>query len=165
MRNLKRATLAILRDPNQRNGERRKRRVISGRGSTSGCLGDLVLDDADLVDERHLLEQGPQLLLRHLLGYLPHEQLHALFSSLSPSPPLSFRHSHAQRSPSSCGRLGFRIRALPFSLSPILPSSSPRCLGGGRLMMVIIILLRGATTPTKQPFYFFFWFFKINIPI
>ncbi len=38
----------------------------------------LVLDDGDLVDDGHLLKCGEQLRLHHVLGHLPHEQLHDL---------------------------------------------------------------------------------------
>ena len=53
-----------------------------GRGGvrirTSRDPGGPVADDGDLVDEGDAAEQGGELGLRHLLGYLPHEELDAL---------------------------------------------------------------------------------------
>lgn len=56
---------------------------------TSGDLGGLVPDDGDLVDGRHLAEQGEQLGLRHVLGNLPHEELQARFLLAASSLPCS----------------------------------------------------------------------------
>jgi hypothetical protein len=57
---------------------------------TSRDPGGPVADDGDLVDERHAAEHGGELGLGHLLGHLPHEQLHAL-----PAARLPRRHPGA----------------------------------------------------------------------